>query len=306
VCVCVCVCVRVCACVCVCVRVCACVWMGGGVGLCSPFFEWLRTPWFHCGCIVCVARLVGVCVGCVRGVCALGQAGADTPLPGALPPATPDPATPAHVSVAASDARLSRDAAQDADLLRVFQCWVVSLKSPSVSLKEHGFRRLSDIIECVCQLWQVWTWASLGQPGPPTLRVPLGAVLLPPIMPHDCAARAATLHAFALAWSPTPSTAPRPFHAIYPYSCRAEAQCARVRAGVVRIPAGSAGGAGGGHGHAAAGPREGERAAVLPVPSGAWAISVTAHSCAAAVAAAAVIAAYARSCCCSCCYCCYS
>ena len=47
------------------------------------------------------------------------------------------------------------DAARDADLLRVFQRWVTALRSPSVSLKEHGFRRLSDVLECVCQLWQV-------------------------------------------------------------------------------------------------------------------------------------------------------
>jgi hypothetical protein len=60
-----------------------------------------------------------------------------------------------HFAGASSGGPSDPDAARDADLLRVFQCWVTALRSPSVSLKEHGFRRLSDVLECVCQLWQV-------------------------------------------------------------------------------------------------------------------------------------------------------
>ncbi len=52
------------------------------------------------------------------------------------------------------------DTARDSDLLRVFQAWVTALRSPSVSLKEHGFRRLSDVLESVCQLWQVGVYCA--------------------------------------------------------------------------------------------------------------------------------------------------
>jgi hypothetical protein len=36
----------------------------------------------------------------------------------------------------------------------MYDAWSITLRSPSMSLKEHGFRTLSDILEGVCALWQ--------------------------------------------------------------------------------------------------------------------------------------------------------
>ncbi len=49
---------------------------------------------------------------------------------------------------------LQLDEEYDHGLLRLFKAWIRALRSPSMSLKEHGFRRLSDILEAVCFHWQ--------------------------------------------------------------------------------------------------------------------------------------------------------